>query len=372
MDNLSHHQEDEESRRKLLTHGLEAIAAIPLATFGIRTILNKFRYYGIEAESIKEMTTGIKNASDLQKSAGSTSAYGSNLYNAYHNAYRKSRIVPYTTTDGKGHVRVRFRTEYYWSVPAGLPSPSTVEGLNNPFTKLNNKLEELLTQPIFNWEKGKPAEIKSLTSSTGSQFFLSAGYTLAVLGLVFYEEGLQKTIDFDDKYKMSRRAFFKCVGTLTGGALAYNQHSDLQRSLEEGKTRLETQIRDLTTATNGERSNFQNYFGLAEEDYLRVALEQRDHVIPLKRSEISGQAEEYLTSIENFRETMAPFAQRKNEEFNKLVKFAWATNELKKGASSEYNKANFGGFKELGLIALGTLGIMVPYEIYSALEKKHQ
>jgi hypothetical protein len=176
---------------------------------------------------------------------------------------------------------------------------------------------------------------------------------------------------------MPRRSFFKCLAVGLGGALAYGQQERSQRDLDKGRARLEEKthaLLDEVSAMNGHTA-FANCFSTSPSGYLQQVAQDKIIAAKLQHKDarsVVEPARALENSLHHAAGVVSAYDKEPPSELAEALRYCYATRELKKAASVEALAAGTAPFKELGLVVLRTLGVLVPYELFTAWQRQKE
>lgn len=265
-------QETEIGRRLFFARAVELASTAPLVLLGGRNALNHRDYATIDRSQAK--VSVVDAGREAQVMAGSLAALDTALgalQEAYRSAYHKSRVVPYTTTNSKGHLTVRFRTEYYWDEEFGVPDHGVIDSWRAFSSSMLDKVSELSKPELLDVSKldklTVTKEHAGSISQIGGSLLITAAGVAALLG---YEEmvGLREhRMEADGAEAESRehfrRGFLKYGAAVAAAGASMYISGRIDSRLGAGKERMNQAV---DSAVNlGEISReaaFSGHFGV--------------------------------------------------------------------------------------------------------------
>ena len=243
-------EKDTIERRLFVARAVEIAAITPLVALGINNAFGHRDYATIDSGSALR---AVALEPELQKMIADYQALGQALdsvHSAYSADYHKSRVVPYMSTDSKGHATIRFHTEYYWDEERNAPKHDVIESWQSTNQNIRTKLQELSSPELIDCYQVNNLIVK--TNHAGS--FSQIGGSIVIAGaeiaaLLGYEEvaGLRESTreshgDIIESKDQLRRGFFKTCAALVGGAASLAVASKIDSRLSTGKERLEKAV----------------------------------------------------------------------------------------------------------------------------------
>lgn len=266
-------QETEISRRLFFARGVELVSTAPLLVLGVSNALNHRDYATIDGSQAK--VSAVDANREMQVMAGSLAALDialGALQEAYRSAYHKSRVVPYTTTNSKGQVTVRFRTEYYWDEESGVPDHGVIDSWRAFSSSMLDKVSELSKPELIDVAKldrlTVTKEHAGSVSQIGGSLLITAAGVAALLG---YEEmvGLREHrmqadgAEAESKEHL-RRGFLKYGAAAAAAGASMYIAGKIDSRLDAGKERMSQAVDsavDLGEITR--EAAFSGHFGAA-------------------------------------------------------------------------------------------------------------